>query len=94
MPTNRVPISRQRSSVSLPDEAVSIYQKMMARLRADDEWWQLHNQLVDLLNPSPHVWPLLPAPGEAPVTKFQQRLQRQLEEALSEQNEPEPVQYS
>ncbi len=94
MPTNRVPISRQRSNASPPADAVLIYQKMSARIRADDEWWRLHNQLDDLLNPSPHIWPLLPAPGEAPQTKFQQRLQRQLEEALSEQNEAEPVQYS
>jgi hypothetical protein len=94
MPTNRVPISRQRSSAPLPAEAVLIYQKMTTRLRADDEWWRLHNQLVDLLNPSPHIWPLLPAPGENPQTKFQLKLQRQLEDALSEQNEAEPVQYS
>jgi hypothetical protein len=88
--TRRRARTHPRQTWHFTDEVLAIYQKMTAMTRADDEWQRLHNRLVDLLGTPPDLWPVVFAPNES----FQTELQRQLEDALSEQNEADPVQYS
>jgi hypothetical protein len=92
--TRRRPRLHPRQTRSLPDEAVLIYEKMLLCPRADDEWWRLHNELCDLLQTPPDIWPLLPKPGEAPWTEFQLELKLRLEAALEEREVMEATRLS